>query len=302
MAMGCRRGGRRASGCCRQTARMRRAMRTTTASANLAEYQRGSHADKGFTRYLAEGAANGFMTTRLALVNPQNTRSRRRVAAARLQRESRDALPYAALARSRATITLAAGGEAPENDFATVVESNQPIVVDRTMTWDARRYGAHAETSIESPATTWYLAEGATHGNFDLFYLLLNASAVDATATVKYLRPFPAADRQDLHGARQRPQHDLGRCRRSRSRADGRLRRHHFRSADRRRTRDVFERERRAVRGRTRWRGRHRAGAHVVPGGRGDRQLLRPLPADRQSRPDHRHGVDHLSAARWRDD
>ena len=93
--------------------------------------------------------------------------------------------------RSRATVTLAAGGEAPENDFATVVESTQPVVVDRTMTWDSRRYGAHAETSIEAPATTWYLAEGATHGNFDLFYLLLNASGVDATATVKYLRPSP---------------------------------------------------------------------------------------------------------------
>jgi hypothetical protein len=59
------------------------------------------------------------------------------------------------------------------------------------MTWDARRFGAHAETSIPAPATTWHLAEGATHGAFDLFYLLLNGTGTDTTATVKYLRPFP---------------------------------------------------------------------------------------------------------------
>ena len=157
---------------------------------NLAEYQRGSHADKGFTRYLAEGAANGFMTTRLALVNPHDMPVD--VALRLLGSSGNRATLFRTLAaRSRATVTLAAGGEAPENDFATVIESEQPIVVDRTMTWDSRRYGAHAETSIEAPATTWYLAEGATHGNFDLFYLLLNASGVDTTATVKYLRPSP---------------------------------------------------------------------------------------------------------------
>ena len=37
-----------------------------------------------------------------------------------------------------------------------------------------RAYGSHAETSIAAPSTTWHLAEGATHGAFDLFYLLQN--------------------------------------------------------------------------------------------------------------------------------
>jgi hypothetical protein len=157
---------------------------------NLAEYQRGSHADKGFTRYLAEGAANVFFDTRLALVNPQDgpVDVAVRLLGANGNRETR-LLTLAA--RSRSTITFTDYQETPGNDFATVVESKQPIVVDRTMTWGAGRYGAHAETSIEAPATSWYLAEGATHGSFDLFYLLLNASGVDATATVKYLRPSP---------------------------------------------------------------------------------------------------------------
>ena len=65
-------------------------------------------------------------------------------------------------------------------EFSTVVESDVPVVVDRTMTWDATGYGSHAETAIAAPATTWYLAEGATHSGFDLFYLLQNPNATAA--------------------------------------------------------------------------------------------------------------------------
>ncbi len=43
------------------------------------------------------------------------------------------------------------------------------------------------------PAATWYFAEGATHGAFDLFYLLQNPGATAATATITYLLPAPRA-------------------------------------------------------------------------------------------------------------
>ena len=40
------------------------------------------------------------------------------------------------------------------------------VVVDRTMRWDQARATAHTPRSRSpSPSTTWYLAEGATHGN-----------------------------------------------------------------------------------------------------------------------------------------
>jgi hypothetical protein len=40
------------------------------------------------------------------------------------------------------------------------------------MRWDrANGYGAHAEAAVAAPALEWYLAEGATHSGFDLFYL-----------------------------------------------------------------------------------------------------------------------------------
>ena len=42
------------------------------------------------------------------------------------------------------------------------------------MTWDAPGFGSHAETSSETASTQWFLAEGATGGTFELFYLLQN--------------------------------------------------------------------------------------------------------------------------------
>jgi len=78
-------------------------------------------------------------------------------------------------------------------EFSTVIESTQPVIADRTMTWDATGYGSHAETSIGRPGVKWYLAEGATIGGFDLFYLIQNATATAAQIEVRYLLPAPAA-------------------------------------------------------------------------------------------------------------
>jgi hypothetical protein len=158
---------------------------------NLEEYQRGSHPNGTFKRYLAEGAVNAFFSTSIAAMNPnveaasvlfqfQGTHGVNRGAFRTLQ------------GRTRTTLDLQQFREVPENDFATVIESNRPIVVDRTMRWDSSFVGAHAETAIESPATTWYLAEGATHGNFDLFYLIQNPGDAAARVQVRYLLPAPA--------------------------------------------------------------------------------------------------------------
>jgi hypothetical protein len=43
------------------------------------------------------------------------------------------------------------------------------------------------ESAVEQPSTTWYLAEGATHGNFDLFYLIQNPGSTAAAIRVRYL-------------------------------------------------------------------------------------------------------------------
>jgi hypothetical protein len=63
------------------------------------------------------------------------------------------------------------------------------IVADRLMRWEATYFGSHAETAIAQPSTTWYFAEGATSGPFDLFYLLQNPSEQVADVDIRFLRP-----------------------------------------------------------------------------------------------------------------
>jgi len=145
------------------------------------------------TSYLAEGATGAFFTTRLALLNPGVEPAE---ATLRFLRDDGAVLTRSVKlpARRRVTVTPESVVGLEASDFSTVVESTAPVVVDRTMSWDAAgRYGSHAETAVPSPSTTWYLAEGSTSGEFTLFYLLQNPNASEVQVTIKYLRPLGAA-------------------------------------------------------------------------------------------------------------
>jgi hypothetical protein len=155
---------------------------------NLAESQAGSHPKGTFTRYLPEGAANAFFTTHIATFNPGLN-------------AARSVLRFLGSSGEETSLTAALGPEGAvehdltsfsrltSNDFSTIIEADQPLVVDRTMRWDATGYGSHAETALTTPGTNWFLAEGATHGPFSLFYQLQNPGDADAIATITYLRP-----------------------------------------------------------------------------------------------------------------
>ncbi len=163
-----------------------------------------NQAGVGYTYYFAEGATiGGFFETRFALLNLDATAT----AAVTIDFQLKDTttvLTHALQlpAQQRATLdvstlgtgnpTLAALASA---EFSTVVRSDRPLVADRTMTWDATGYGSHAETAIDAPASTWYLAEGATIGDFELYYLIQNPNGVALTDEIEvtYLLPPPQA-------------------------------------------------------------------------------------------------------------
>ena len=157
---------------------------------NAQELAAGTHPRGFYQRYLAEGALNAFFDTRLALLNVGSSSAH--LQARFLQPGGATATIVEALAplRRRTITRTELGALLSSPDFSTVVESDQPIVLDRTMSWDGTGYGSHAETGVPSPATTWYLAEGSTSGDFSLFYLLQNPNAAATTATVRYLLPF----------------------------------------------------------------------------------------------------------------
>ena len=94
---------------------------------------------------------------------------------------------------SRTTVSPAtiAGLEATE--FSTIIESDEPVLVDRTITWGETGRARRSSPSIAAASTTWFMANGATHSGFDLFYVVLNPTTTPADVHVRYLLPQPRA-------------------------------------------------------------------------------------------------------------
>ena len=143
-------------------------------------------------RYFAEGATIDPFDCRFALVNPGTSNA---TVLMRFQRGDSQSFSHLfvlpALTRRTVDAKSVAGLESAE--FSTVIESDVPVVADRTMTWGPDHNAGHAETSIAEPSTTWYLAEGATHSGFELFYTIQNPNDAIVTIDVRYLRPGGAA-------------------------------------------------------------------------------------------------------------
>lgn len=160
-------------------------------SALLARQFEGFVAPATVSTYFAEGATSPFFDTQFALLNVTG-----REATATMTFQLRDGttltreVELGAVARTTVTPKDIPG--LAEAEYSTTIESTQPIVADRTMRWDGSGYGSHAGTGVAAPALEWYLAEGATTGNFDLFYLIQNPGATAAEVEITYLFPAPA--------------------------------------------------------------------------------------------------------------
>ena len=156
---------------------------------NRQEQEAGTH-PRGFqTRYLAEGATGSFFSTRIAVANPGSAVSR---VLLRYQADTGQTTStmLAVPPMARRFVYVGNVPSLASASFSTVIEADSPIVADRTMLWTSAFYGSSAETSVASPSTLWFLAEGATHGGFDLFYLLQNPSATtSASVEIRFLRP-----------------------------------------------------------------------------------------------------------------
>lgn len=162
---------------------------------NIDEYRAQTHPRGTWTRYLAEGVSAGGLRTSIALLNLSTTLETayaKRVLLRFLLPDGSvvpwvDTLP--AGARRTVDVETILGTNATA--FATTIEADGPIAVDRTVRWNGGAGGAHSETSVVAPATNWFLAEGATHSGFDLFYLLENPGNQTANVQITYLRPAP---------------------------------------------------------------------------------------------------------------
>ena len=153
-----------------------------------------------YTRYLAEGATGSFFATRVALANPGAMPARvlfrfftqAGVARARTSWSCR---------RRRAAPSISSRCRAWVPPMCRRSSNPTPKSSSTGRCAGTRRVvaGAHAEGSVPAPALRWYLAEGATHGSFDLFYLIQNPSLTrTASVRIRFLRPAGPADRAVL--------------------------------------------------------------------------------------------------------
>ena len=171
---------------------------------NAQEQAAGTH-PRGFSKhYLAEGATSAFFQTSVSLLNPDPGSPAR--AQLRYQMDNGQVQTAVAVLGPRYRRSLT---PPPESLFSTLIESDRPLVADRLMTWSsAVHYGSHAESALAAPASNWYFAEGATHGAFDLFYLVQNPSDQPAEVDARFLRgPTNAGSPVSRHytvGAHQR--------------------------------------------------------------------------------------------------
>jgi Tol biopolymer transport system component len=159
---------------------------------NLSEYRADSHPTGKFSKYLAEGSSNTSFSTQIAVLNPHPTPTA--ITVRMLRRPGEEVLTVVMQIPAHRRITVDPFYETERwfyNDFSTIVDSDAPVVVDRTMRLiNQTGHGAAAETSTQ-PAKTWYFAEGATGGPFSLFYLFQNPGDETAHVLVSYLLPAP---------------------------------------------------------------------------------------------------------------
>ena len=159
---------------------------------NADEYAAGTHPRGRFTRLFAEGASGDFFDARFAILNPSTSTAASVVLQAQLEDGTTKSVVRLVPRLGRITVNARELVGDATQAFATSVESDAVVAVDRLMTWDRRGYGSHAESGIAAAATRWFLAEGVTGRGMNLFYLVQNPGTRAAAITVDFLRPSPA--------------------------------------------------------------------------------------------------------------
>jgi YVTN family beta-propeller protein len=137
---------------------------------------------------LSEGATGAFFDTDVLIANPQAGSAPVRIIFTTQEgvviTQDRTLLPTS---QTRIRLDDVAGLEATSVSTMVISTSGVPLVVERTMRWDATGYGAHSEKASPGAAAEWYFAEGS-QGFFSTFLLFANPHDAANTAHVTWLR------------------------------------------------------------------------------------------------------------------
>lgn len=136
------------------------------------------------TWYFAEGSTDVFFDTWLLVMNPNDAPAKLSVTYYKSDGSvvNKD---YTATPMSRLNIWV--NKEVPSAAVSMKVESDLPVVAERSMYFDQGR-GGHNTLGATAPAPNWYFAEGSGGPDFNTWILLLNPNADAAQAKLTYMR------------------------------------------------------------------------------------------------------------------
>jgi len=138
----------------------------------------------GQTWYLAEGYTGLTFHEWVSILNPGS----------RAARVHLHLLPFGG--RRGRTVTVPVGAHShtvvdvnrllPGAALSIVARSNQPVVIERTLTFSHGGYGLTARAGTNVAATSWVFAEGSTTNRFQTFLTLLNPNDQRASVTAVF--------------------------------------------------------------------------------------------------------------------
>jgi hypothetical protein len=156
----------------------------------------GSHAETATpspsaTWFLAEGSTVLGFDLFYLLQNPQATTTH---ATVRFLQPDGTVVTrtYDLAPGSRTTVYVNQIPGLDETDVSGDISADAPIVVERAMyrSTATQTFALGTESmGVPTPATSWFLAEGATGAFFDLYVLIANPGNADATVQATFLRP-----------------------------------------------------------------------------------------------------------------
>ena len=138
--------------------------------------------------YFAEGCTSGEFDEYLLMMNP-NALPANVEATYMLPDGSVVVDSYTVDPISRFTVHIDDVEGLSSTEVSARLVSDQPIAAERSMyfEYDGKTGGSNT-AGVNAPTTTWYLAEGYTGGEFDVFLLVQNPGITEGTVQVQYMR------------------------------------------------------------------------------------------------------------------
>ncbi|MBV9542776.1 MAG: S8 family serine peptidase, partial [Chloroflexi bacterium] len=138
--------------------------------------------NEGRKWYFAEGSTRSPFDVSFALQNPNPQATTAHFLFVTPEGKQ---TPYDMHLDANSRSTLHANDVMPSSEFATIVSTDLPVYVERSMYFG---HDGHSSPGARQPAKTWYLAEGSSVPPFQTWVLLLNPNPMPTTVQMRFMR------------------------------------------------------------------------------------------------------------------